>query len=77
MAELLAEVLDDFGQAAVTGLSQKQKTIPARFFYDDRGSALFEEITQLPEYYVTRTETALLKRRSTFRATSCWRAWGR
>ncbi|KHK90733.1 L-histidine N(alpha)-methyltransferase [Novosphingobium malaysiense] len=61
MADVMAETLDDFGQAALTGLSQKQKTMPARFFYDDRGSALFEEITRLPEYYVTRAETALLK----------------
>ena len=37
-----------------------QRAIPARWFYDRRGSELFEEITQLPEYYPTRTETALL-----------------
>ena len=35
--------------------------IPARLFYDDRGSALFERITELPEYYQTRTERALLE----------------
>ena len=38
-----------------------QRAIPARWFYDRRGSELFEEITQLPEYYPTRTEVALLK----------------
>src|SRR4029079_3266781 len=38
--------------------------IPARWFYDHRGSELFEEITRLPEYYPTRTETALLNRTS-------------
>jgi L-histidine Nalpha-methyltransferase len=38
-----------------------QRAIPARWFYDRRGSELFEEITELPEYYPTRTETALLK----------------
>jgi L-histidine N-alpha-methyltransferase len=46
------------------GLSQPRKAIPARWFYDHRGSQLFEEITQLPEYYATRTETALLERHS-------------
>jgi len=42
------------------GLSQTRKAIPARWFYDRRGSELFEEITRLPEYYPTRTEIALL-----------------
>lgn len=45
----------------ITGLSAPQKTIPARWFYDRRGSELFEDITRLPEYYLTRTEYALLK----------------
>ncbi|SKB40644.1 L-histidine N(alpha)-methyltransferase [Sphingopyxis flava] len=44
------------------GLSQAQKAIPARWFYDAAGSALFEDITALPEYYPTRSETDLLKR---------------
>ncbi|KKC27277.1 methyltransferase [Sphingomonas sp. SRS2] len=56
----MIELLDDFGRAAVDGLGQPRKTIPARFFYDRRGSELFEEITRLPEYYPTRTERALL-----------------
>ena len=43
------------------GLSQPQKQLPSKFFYDTRGSELFEAITQLPEYYLTRTETRLLK----------------
>ncbi len=62
MSEVLDQVLGDFGQAVITGLSQHRKTIPARYFYDLRGSQLFEQITQLPEYYPTRTETALLRR---------------
>src|SRR6185295_6475535 len=37
-------------------------SLPCKYFYDDRGSALFEEITRLPEYYQTRTEEALLER---------------
>lgn len=48
----LADVLE--------GLSQTRKAIPARWFYDRRGSELFEEITRLSEYYPTRIETALL-----------------
>ena len=44
----------------LVGLSQRKKAIPARWFYDRRGSELFEEITQLPEYYPTRIESALL-----------------
>jgi dimethylhistidine N-methyltransferase len=52
---------DDFAVAVLDGLSRPHKTLPCRFFYDARGSALFEEITRLPEYYPTRTETAILK----------------
>ena len=44
------------------GLLQAQKAIPARWFYDATGSALFEDITALPEYYPTRSETDLLTR---------------
>ncbi len=61
MDDLLLERTDDFFVSVVSGLAQQQKTIPARFFYDRRGSELFEEITRLPEYYPTRTEIALLK----------------
>ena len=43
------------------GLRQPQKQLPSKYFYDTRGSELFEAITELPEYYLTRTETALLK----------------
>src|SRR5687767_15612582 len=51
---MLAEVRD--------GLSRAQKEIPSKYFYDHRGSELFEEITRLPEYYLTRAERALLER---------------
>ena len=44
----------------VNGLSQPQKSLPSRFFYDAAGSELFEKITGLPEYYPTRVECALL-----------------
>ena len=43
------------------GLSAPQKELPPKFFYDHRGSELFEEITRLPEYYPTRTERGLLQ----------------
>jgi L-histidine N-alpha-methyltransferase len=43
------------------GLSEPQKELPPKYFYDHRGSELFEEITRLPEYYPTRTERALLE----------------
>ena len=46
----------------LAGLAAPIPAIPARWFYDLRGSQLFEEITRLPEYYPTRTETALLER---------------
>jgi L-histidine N-alpha-methyltransferase len=43
------------------GLTAKQKSLPAKYFYDRAGSLLFERITELPEYYPTRTESALLQ----------------
>lgn len=45
----------------VHGLAKDSKAIPSRWLYDDRGSLLFEEITRLPEYYPTRTETDILR----------------
>ncbi len=50
----------DFREAVLHGLSLPQKALPSRFFYDEAGSGLFERITGLPEYYLTRTEIALL-----------------
>jgi dimethylhistidine N-methyltransferase len=57
------EIVDargEFAQAVLTGLARTPRSIPCRFFYDAEGSALFEKITQLEEYYPTRIETALL-----------------
>ncbi len=48
------------GQVVREGLGASQKTLPAWLFYDERGSQLFEEITALPEYYLTRTEREIL-----------------
>lgn len=46
----------------VAGLSRTPRQLPSKYFYDARGSRLFEQITQTPEYYPTRTELALLAR---------------
>jgi L-histidine N-alpha-methyltransferase len=51
----------DIVKLALAGLTASPKTLPAMLFYDDEGCRLFYEITRLPEYYLTRTETALLK----------------
>jgi len=55
-ADHLAQLRAD----ALVGLSSDPKWLPPRWFYDARGSALFEQITRLPEYYPTRTERAIL-----------------
>jgi dimethylhistidine N-methyltransferase len=53
-----------FRADVLAGLAMRPRAIPARWFYDRRGSELFEAITQLPEYYPTRIETALLAEHS-------------
>jgi L-histidine N-alpha-methyltransferase len=45
-------------------LTATPKTLPPKYFYDERGSELFDDITRLPEYYLTRAETAILERRA-------------
>jgi dimethylhistidine N-methyltransferase len=52
---------DDFYREVIDGLSQSSRFIPPKYFYDHAGSRLFESICEQPEYYPTRTETALLK----------------
>ena len=52
---------ESFRDALLTGLSGPDRAIPCRFLYDERGSALFDAICELPEYYPTRTETAILR----------------
>ncbi len=51
---------EDFGDALRSGLSRSPRSLPCKFFYDQRGSGLFDQICMLDEYYITRTETALL-----------------
>jgi dimethylhistidine N-methyltransferase len=53
---------DSFANALAEGLSRTPKEIPCKYFYDAEGSALFDAICALPEYYQTRTEVALLRR---------------
>jgi dimethylhistidine N-methyltransferase len=52
--------LDEFARAVRIGLSDSAKSIPSRFFYDKKGSELFEKICELPEYYLTRAEREIL-----------------
>jgi len=54
-------VAQDILAEVIAGLSQPQKVLPAKYFYDEQGSKLFEAITQLPEYYPTRVEINLLR----------------
>jgi L-histidine Nalpha-methyltransferase len=56
--------LDALRADVAAGLTATPKTLPPKYFYDARGSELFEEITALPEYYLTRAETAILERHS-------------
>ncbi|QGN54360.1 L-histidine N(alpha)-methyltransferase [Novosphingobium sp. Gsoil 351] len=51
-----------FREDVLAGLSQRHKAVPARWFYDETGSQLFEDITGLPVYYPTRAETEILER---------------
>lgn len=55
------EANEEFAGDLVRGLGRKPKEIPCKYFYDARGSELFDRICRLPEYYQTRTETALLR----------------
>jgi dimethylhistidine N-methyltransferase len=62
MPTTLAEADPAFRADVLAGLAAPIRAVPARWLYDRRGSELFEAITQLPEYYLTRTEMALLER---------------
>jgi dimethylhistidine N-methyltransferase len=65
MSSMIEPALPDncqgvFLNEVLNGLSQKQKALPCKYFYDDNGAQLFEQITVLPEYYPTRTELSIL-----------------
>jgi dimethylhistidine N-methyltransferase len=55
------QALNTMLEDVVAGLSQQQKTLPSKYFYDESGSKLFDDICELEEYYVTRTESALMQ----------------
>jgi len=57
----LAPAPESFRDAVLAGLGGRPKAIPCRFLYDAQGSALFEAISALPEYYLTRTEIGILE----------------
>jgi L-histidine N-alpha-methyltransferase len=56
------DVLDTLGDDVRTGLARPLKELPPKYFYDERGSELFDRITSLPEYYPTRCERSILNR---------------
>ena len=60
----LAPEQNDFYADVINGLGREQKTLPCKYLYDYRGSALFEKICELEEYYPTRTELALMRERA-------------
>jgi len=60
-AHSIDEAVEEFAHDLVDGLQRKLKRIPCKYFYDARGSELFDRICRLPEYYQTRTEMALLR----------------
>jgi dimethylhistidine N-methyltransferase len=51
----------DFLNEVIKGLSSGPRTLPCKFFYDERGAQLFQKICELPEYYITRTELEILR----------------
>jgi len=61
MANVVEPTLDGDAEDIVAGLSLQQKHISPKYFYDERGSALFDQICNLPEYYLTRTELAIME----------------
>jgi uncharacterized SAM-dependent methyltransferase len=54
------DITDDLREI-LTGLGQSQKAISSKYFYDEMGSRLFDQICELPEYYLTRTELGILR----------------
>ena len=56
----LSTVLTPFAEDVLEGFSTEQKTLSSKYFYDDEGSRIFQEIMQLPEYYLTRAEMEIM-----------------
>lgn len=61
VTHLAFSTVSDNSNDVIAGLTQSLKSLPPHYFYDERGSQLFEQICQLPEYYPTRTEAAILQ----------------
>ena len=61
VANAILSAKSGFLKDVLEGLSQQQKSIPAKYFYDERGSQLFDEICELSAYYPTRTEMGILQ----------------
>jgi uncharacterized SAM-dependent methyltransferase len=60
--QISAPESSDFLADVIAGLSSNPRTLPCKYFYDERGAALFQKICELPEYYITRTEIDILDR---------------
>lgn len=60
--EVSATESSDFLTDVIAGLSSNPRTLPCKYFYDERGAALFQKICELPEYYIMRTEIDILDR---------------
>lgn len=60
-----AKAYSSLAEEVLAGLNARPKTLPPKLFYDERGSHLFEQITELPEYYLTRTERAIFEKYAT------------
>ncbi len=57
----LEPATSDFLAEVIAGLTSAPRTLPSKYFYDERGSDLFQQICELPEYYITRTEREILR----------------
>lgn len=67
----LAPAADDLRRDALAGLASSPRTLPCKYFYDDHGSWLFDQICTLPEYYPTRTELAISRQYAVEMAAAC------
>jgi dimethylhistidine N-methyltransferase len=61
-ASVVPSATSDFLSDVIAGLSSNPRALPCKYFYDERGAALFQKICELPEYYITRTEIDILDR---------------
>ncbi|MEM7410674.1 MAG: L-histidine N(alpha)-methyltransferase [Myxococcota bacterium] len=67
----VTEAQDSFASAVADGLGKEPRTLPCRFLYDELGSELFEEICELPEYYLTRAEHEILEQHADAIVAAC------